>query len=107
MFTHIFTYWGGVIQHAGDGGRRNTGSSCHLNETGVSLFGAHSHVFLTVLLKFAQVFMKQYTCFQKKVNNFVMDVTMKKLHFGIVGVGNIAPLHALAIQTLPEAESER
>jgi UDP-N-acetyl-2-amino-2-deoxyglucuronate dehydrogenase len=48
--------------------------------------------------------MKQYTYFQKKVNNFVMDVTMKKLHFGIVGVGNIAPLHALAIQALPEAE---
>ena len=48
--------------------------------------------------------MKQYTSFQKKVNNFVMDVTMKKLHFGIVGVGNIAPLHALAIQALPEAE---
>ena len=48
--------------------------------------------------------MKQYTYFQKKVNNFVMDVTMKKLHFGIIGVGNIAPLHALAIQTLPEAE---
>jgi predicted dehydrogenase len=33
-----------------------------------------------------------------------MDVTMSKLHFGIVGVGNIAPLHALAIQALPEAE---
>ena len=48
--------------------------------------------------------MKQYTSFQKKVNNFVMDVTMKKLHFGIVGVGNIAPLHALAIQAVPEAE---
>jgi predicted dehydrogenase len=29
---------------------------------------------------------------------------MKRLHFGIVGVGNIAPLHALAIQELPEAE---
>ncbi|NTU62024.1 MAG: Gfo/Idh/MocA family oxidoreductase [Chloroflexi bacterium] len=29
---------------------------------------------------------------------------MKKLHFGIVGVGNIASLHALAIQALPEAE---
>lgn len=29
---------------------------------------------------------------------------MKRLHFGIVGVGNIAPLHALAIQALPEAE---
>jgi UDP-N-acetyl-2-amino-2-deoxyglucuronate dehydrogenase len=48
--------------------------------------------------------MKQYTSFQKKVNNFVMDVTMKRLHFGIVGVGNIAPLHALAIRGLPEAE---
>jgi UDP-N-acetyl-2-amino-2-deoxyglucuronate dehydrogenase len=70
----------------------------------VSLFGAHSHVFLTDLLKIVQIFMKQYTYFQKKVNNFVMDVTMKKLHFGIVGVGNIAPLHALAIQALPEAE---
>jgi predicted dehydrogenase len=29
---------------------------------------------------------------------------MKKLQFGIVGIGNIAPLHALAIQALPEAE---
>ena len=29
---------------------------------------------------------------------------MKKLHFGIIGVGNIAPLHALAIQALPKAE---
>lgn len=48
--------------------------------------------------------MKQYTCFQKKVNQFVMDVTMKKLHIGIVGGGNIAPLHALAIQALPEAQ---
>jgi UDP-N-acetyl-2-amino-2-deoxyglucuronate dehydrogenase len=33
-----------------------------------------------------------------------MDVTMKKLHFGIVGVGNIAPLHAAAIQAVPGAE---
>ncbi len=33
-----------------------------------------------------------------------MDVTMNVLHFGIVGVGNIASLHALAIQSLPEAE---
>jgi predicted dehydrogenase len=70
----------------------------------VSLFGAHRRAFLADLLKFARIFMKQYTCFQKKVNTFVMDVTMKKLHFGIVGVGNIAPLHALAIQALPEAE---
>jgi predicted dehydrogenase len=70
----------------------------------MSLLGAHSHVFQTDLLKIVRIFMKQYTYFQKKVNNFVMDVTMKKLHFGIVGVGNIAPLHALAIQALPEAE---
>ena len=63
----------------------------YFSETGVSLLCAHSHVFLKVLLKFAQVFMKQYTYFQKKVNNFVMDVTMKKLHFGIVGVGKHCP----------------
>ncbi len=29
---------------------------------------------------------------------------MKKLRFGVMGAGNIAPLHALAIQALPEAE---
>lgn len=62
------------------------------------------HIFLKAPLNLARIFMKQYTSFQKKVNNFVMDVTMKKLHFGIVGVGNIAPLHALAIQALPEVE---
>ena len=55
-------------------------------------------------MKLARIFMKQYTCFQKKVNHFVMDVTMKKLHFGIVGVGNIAPLHVAAIQAVPDAE---
>jgi predicted dehydrogenase len=48
--------------------------------------------------------MKQYTIFQKKVNHFVMDVTMKKLHFCLIGVGNIAPLHVMAIQALPETE---
>ena len=48
--------------------------------------------------------MKQYNAFQKKVNTFVIDVTMKKLHFGLIGVGNIAPLHARAIQATPEAE---
>jgi UDP-N-acetyl-2-amino-2-deoxyglucuronate dehydrogenase len=29
---------------------------------------------------------------------------MKRLRFGIIGVGNIAPLHAQAIQAVPEAE---
>jgi len=29
---------------------------------------------------------------------------MRKLHYGIIGVGNIAPLHARAIQAVPETE---
>jgi hypothetical protein len=55
-------------------------------------------------LKLAPIFMKQYNQFQEKVNTFVIDVTMKRLHFGLIGVGNIAPLHARAIQAIPEAE---
>jgi UDP-N-acetyl-2-amino-2-deoxyglucuronate dehydrogenase len=33
-----------------------------------------------------------------------MDVTMKILHFGLIGVGNIAPVHAAAIKGTPGAE---
>src|SRR3972149_4155559 len=33
-----------------------------------------------------------------------MNVTMKRLHFGIIGAGNIAPVHVAAIRGIPEAE---
>jgi UDP-N-acetyl-2-amino-2-deoxyglucuronate dehydrogenase len=68
------------------------------------LFGRHRRVFPKEFLKLAPIFMKQYNPFQEKVNTFVIDVTMKRLRFGIIGVGNIAPLHAQAIQAVPEAE---
>ncbi len=32
------------------------------------------------------------------------DITVAKLKFAIVGVGNIAPIHATAIQTTPDCE---
>jgi len=35
-------------------------------------------------VKLWRIFMKQYTVFQKKVNRFVMNVTMNKLHRGLI-----------------------
>ncbi len=32
-------------------------------------------------MKLDLIFMKQYTVFQKKVNDFVIDVTINQLHF--------------------------
>ncbi len=48
--------------------------------------------------------MQEYTAFQKEVNQNMTGVTMNRLHFGIIGVGNIAPVHAAAIAGTPEAE---
>jgi hypothetical protein len=35
-------------------------------------------------VKIQLIFMKQYTFFQKKVNRFVIDVTMNVLHRGLI-----------------------
>ena len=79
LLTNIFAYWSSFIQYARNRRGRYASTPRHFNEAWMSLLGAHSRVFLTYLLKFALVFMKQYTYFQKKVNNFVTDVTIGKI----------------------------